>query len=112
MSTKEKTPRAPSMTMAQRFDLMAYIKAAPKTTPDRTLAARATEHLGHPVSPQTVTNYRKEFGIPSVGMPSREDLQARVDVQAERIQQLVSELSKLHTKLARYEPQPAESVAA
>jgi hypothetical protein len=111
LSTKAKTPRAPSMTMAQRFELMAYIKDAPKTTPDRTLAARATENLGHPVSPQTVTNYRKEFGIPSVGMPTREALQEQVDTQADRIQMLVSELSKLHTKLARYEPQPVPTEA-
>jgi hypothetical protein len=75
------------------------VKAAKTTTPDRVLATEASVKFEREVSAQIVTNYRKEFGIPSVAMPSAaelqasvEALQAQVDSQASRIADLLAKL--------------------
>ena len=98
MTTEAKKTRTPSLTMSEKFTLMTFIKGAPKDTPDRTLAAQAAEKIGRPVSPQTVTNYRKELGLQSVAMPSREELQetiealqTRIELQRQRIETLMAQ---------------------
>lgn len=91
--TKTKTK---PMNMADKFALMDFIRSGDATLPDRMLAERASQRFGRAVNPQTVTNYRKEFGIASVAMPTREELHARIAeleaqvlTQAERIKELL-----------------------
>lgn len=97
--TTPKKERAAAMTTAQRFELMAFVKSASATTPDRTLAAVASDRFGRPISPQTITNYRKEFGIKSVNMPTREELQMQVETQAERILALSAALDAARARI-------------
>lgn len=81
MSDPIKQPRKPrvkSLTMSEKFDLMAFVKAANQSLPDRALAAQASEKFGRAVSTQTIVGYRKQFGIAAVPVPTREQLQARI----------------------------------
>ncbi len=107
MSTTPKKERIAPMSTAQRFELMTFVKNANPRTPDRSLAAAASELFDRDISPQTITGYRKEFGIPSVAMPTRDELQAQVDAQADRIHDLLSELARLQTIVAELTPKAA-----
>ena len=74
----ERRPRVKSLTMSEKFDLMAFVKTANRLLPDRALAAQASEKFGRAVSTQSIAGYRKQFGIESVPVPTREQLQARI----------------------------------
>ena len=75
---KARKPKAPGMTMAQKFDLQAFVKDANPATPDGIVAKEASAKFGREVSQQTVAGYRKEFGLASVRMPTVAELMARV----------------------------------
>lgn len=74
-----RAPRAPQMTIAQKFEVMNMVKSAPASMPDATLAAAISHQLGRQIQQQTVANYRKEFGLQSVRKPSAQALQAHID---------------------------------
>ena len=81
-------PRSPSLTMAQKFDLLAFIKLSDPTLPDATLAAEASAKFGHAVTAQSVAGYRKQFGMASVKKPSAADLLAENAALKARIAEL------------------------
>jgi hypothetical protein len=66
--------------MAQRFELMASVKAADPSTPDAVLAQQASEQFGRPIQQQTIAEYRKQFGIASVRKPSPTSLALYVSI--------------------------------
>lgn len=82
---KQKKPRKPSLTMSEKFELMSFIKSADQKTPDRVVAAEAASKIGRSVNAQTVTNYRKQFGIAPVQVPTRAQLEARLKELEEKL---------------------------
>ena len=66
----ERKVKAKPLPMAQRFELMAFVKSADASMPDSTLASTASEKFGRTISPVTITEYRKQFGIASVKKPT------------------------------------------
>ena len=77
---KARKPKGPSMSTAQKFDLLNMIRNAPASTPDATLAEQASAQFGRKIVALQVSKYRKEFGIASVGRPKAAAMQAYVDV--------------------------------
>jgi hypothetical protein len=85
----------PRLTAAQKFYLLAFIKAADSGTPDADVAAAANKSLGTSVNGQYVKKQREAFGLPSVNRPSVGDLHAQlVDAKA-YIAELKSQIAKL-----------------
>lgn len=82
---KPRKPRIPGMTMLQRFELQSFLKDSPATTPDATVAKKASEKFGRPVLPATVAEYRKAFGIKPVARPSYAQLEAYIDLLYEAL---------------------------
>ena len=94
MSEPIKQPRKPrvkSLTMSEKFDLMALVKAASTSLSDRALAVQASAKIGRVVSAQTIAGYRKQFGIASVPVPTREQLQTRIAQLEKRLEELTAE---------------------
>ena len=75
---KAKRVKTPTLPLAKRYEIMALVKNADLTTPDSTLAAQASLIAGRTVQQQTISGYRKQFGIPSVRKPGVKSLQARI----------------------------------
>ena len=75
---KQRKAKIPTLPLAVRFEIMNLVKTADRTTPDATLTAMATAIAGRPVPQQTISAYRKQFGIPSVRKPGVKSLQARI----------------------------------
>jgi hypothetical protein len=67
---KKRKPKGPSMTMAQKFEVMSMVKEADRNLPDATLAQIIGKKIGRKPSTQTVSDYRRKFGIPNVRKPS------------------------------------------
>jgi tRNA U34 5-methylaminomethyl-2-thiouridine-forming methyltransferase MnmC len=75
---RAKRAKAPTLPLAVRYELMALVKNADRSTPDATLASQASQIAGRQVQQQTISGYRKQFGIPSVRKPGVKSLQARI----------------------------------
>jgi transposase len=59
-------PKQPSLSLAQKFELLSFVKAADPTATDSAVAEAASVHFGRKVLKVSVAQYRKEFGIASV----------------------------------------------
>jgi hypothetical protein len=65
--------------MAQKFQVMTLVQNPENLhIPDVTLAERASELLGRKVQAQSITDYRKQFGLPSVKKPAGAELNNRL----------------------------------
>jgi len=73
-------PRVAAITMAQRFELMTMVKEADTALPDAALAVAVSAKLGRVVSQQTVSEYRRQFGLPVVHKPTSAQLMDYVEV--------------------------------
>lgn len=73
----KKARRAP-MTMVKRLEVLDTIRKAPVDKPDAELATEISLALGHAVGSGTVASYRAQLGVPSVRMPSKADLRAKL----------------------------------
>jgi len=107
-----KAPRKPNiaaLSTAQKFELLSMVKAASTTLPDATLADQLTAHFGRPVLTNSVTKYRKEFGLASVGKPKVEDLLKQIDALVAQVGGLQEENANLRdaADLANPPPEPA-----
>lgn len=75
--------RAKPLSMAQKFEAMSLVAAAPANLPDSDLAAYITTKvvgLVRPVTAANVTSYRVALGVPPVRQPTRAELRARLEV--------------------------------
>jgi hypothetical protein len=75
---KPKRAKMPALPLAKRYEIMALVKNADITTPDSTLAAQASVLVGRQVQQQTISGYRKQFGIATVRKPGVRALQMRI----------------------------------
>lgn len=88
VSTAPKAPRkpkAPALPLAQKFQLMEFVKTADASIPDATLAHMASELVGRVVAQQTISNYRTEFGIANVRKPNSAQLSAYVELLKDQL---------------------------
>lgn len=76
----ERKPKAKPLPLAQRFELMQFVKEADASMPDSTLASTASEKFGRTISPATITEYRKQFGLASVKKPTAGQLATYIDL--------------------------------
>lgn len=72
------TTRQNPLTLLQRHRVMCHVELAKADMPDAELAESAGALIGRAVSPQTIRDYRKAFGLPSVKSPTRQELEAKV----------------------------------
>jgi hypothetical protein len=82
---KPRKPKAPSMSIKLKFDVMTAINGADAKTPDATVAASLTIAHGRTISAQQVGKYRKELGLASVGKQKQADLLADLAAAQARI---------------------------
>lgn len=82
----------PALTLKQKFDLLAYINAADKATPDLKIAEDVGAAIGRVVLPGLVADYRKQLGLTSVPRPTAAQLQRTVDDLRRYAAALASEL--------------------
>src|SRR5262245_48062630 len=73
-------PKTPSLSPAQKFEVMRLVKDADSTIPDATLAKGLSVTIGRAVSQQIVTEARKAFGISSLRRPTVAELEEYVEV--------------------------------
>ena len=63
---KARKPKQPGLAMAQKFDLLQFVKTADPSATDSAVAESASQWIGRKVLKVSVAQYRKEFGIASV----------------------------------------------
>ena len=63
---KARKPKQPGLTLAQKFDLLQFVKTADPSATDSAVAESASQWIGRKVLKVSVAQYRKEFGIASV----------------------------------------------
>jgi len=78
-------PKAPAMPLPMKFELLNFVKNADPSIPDSTLAQLAGQHIGRVVQQQTVSEYRKQFGIANVRKLSANQLAAYVEVLKDQL---------------------------
>jgi len=87
-------PRAPGMSPAIKFAVMAHIKEADASLPDATLAEQCTALIGRKITAMQVKGYRQTFNIASVGRPKAGVLQTMLDAANQRIAELSAQLAE------------------
>ena len=99
------TRRAP-MSMVKRLDVLDAVRKAPADKPDAELAATISLALGHAVGSGTVASYRAQLGLPSVKMPSKAELRAKLAIAEQAL------AAAQQPTLPLVEPAPVATTAA
>lgn len=71
-------PKGPSLTMAQKYELLSAVKLSPTNVPDASLAESLSKYFGRKITSAQIKGYRAEFGIASVPKPTTGDLISRI----------------------------------
>lgn len=103
---KARKPKAPSMSIKTKFDVMTKINHFDDRAPDATVAAVLTSAHGHPISELQVRKYREALGLASVGKPKHANLVSDLAAANARIAELESDAAGQRAD-AGANPEPA-----
>lgn len=77
-ASQAKPARRPPLPIVERLKVLEAVRAAPALQPDAELANAISMAMDRAISTQMVRTYRQQLGLPSVAMPTRAELAARL----------------------------------